>query len=128
MPVLRRALAATGEQANACVQANSTTCLTYAYALYDLGRALRLSGQSGAAVPVLEARLQIDNQRPWSPPSCNWRASTSDETASGSGLTRFERRHRQPCGVEALPVLLGVLTGPDHTIAWPVLWIVSAKR
>lgn len=64
VPVLRRALAATGEQANACIQPHSTACLTYAYALYDLGRALRLSGHSAAAVPVLEARLQIDNQRP----------------------------------------------------------------
>jgi hypothetical protein len=64
VPVLRRALAATGEQANACLEPNSTTCLTYAYALYDLGRALRLSGHSAAAVPILEARLQIDNQRP----------------------------------------------------------------
>ena len=38
-------------------------CLTYAYALYDLGRAVRLSGESQAAVPILERRLQIDNQR-----------------------------------------------------------------
>ena len=30
-------------------------CLTYAYALYDLGRALRLSGDPTAAVPILEA-------------------------------------------------------------------------
>ena len=29
-------------------------CLTYAYALYDLGRALRLSGDPAAAVPILE--------------------------------------------------------------------------
>ena len=61
--VLRRALAATGEQAQACLQPSSNNCLTYAYALYDLGRALRLSGNSAAAVPILEARLQIDNQR-----------------------------------------------------------------
>jgi hypothetical protein len=64
IPVLRRALAATGEQTNACLEPISNTCLTYAYALYDLGRALRLSGDSAAAVPILEARLQIDNQRP----------------------------------------------------------------
>lgn len=64
IPVLRRALAATGEQTNACLEPTSDTCLTYAYALYDLGRALRLSGDSAAAVPILEARLQIDNQRP----------------------------------------------------------------
>ena len=37
--------------------------MTYAYALYDLGRALRLAGNAGAAVPVLTKRLQIDNQR-----------------------------------------------------------------
>lgn len=62
--VLRRALAATGEQAHACLEPASGNCFTYAYALYDLGRALRLSGNSAAAVPILEARLQIDNQRP----------------------------------------------------------------
>ena len=41
----------------------SSTCLTYAYALYDLGRAVRLGGEPQAAVPILERRLQIDNQR-----------------------------------------------------------------
>ena len=64
VPVLRRALAATGEHVTACVEPASTMCLTYAYALYDLGRALRLSGDPTAAVRVLESRLQIDNQRP----------------------------------------------------------------
>jgi hypothetical protein len=64
VPVLRRALAATGEQTGSCLQPSSTACFTYAYALYDLGRALRLSGDSAAAVPILESRLQIDNQRP----------------------------------------------------------------
>lgn len=64
VPVLRRALAATGESLAACVEPASGTCLTYAYALYDLGRALRLSGQPAAAVPILERRLEIDNQRP----------------------------------------------------------------
>ena len=64
VPVLRRAVAATGKQQSACLEPASSDCLTYAYALYDLGRALQLSGHSSAAVPVLEARLQIDNQRP----------------------------------------------------------------
>jgi len=36
--------------------------VTYAYALYDLGRSLRLSGDPQAAIPVLLARLQIPNQ------------------------------------------------------------------
>jgi serine/threonine-protein kinase len=37
--------------------------LTYAYALYNLGRSLRLAGRPAEAIPVLERRLQIDNQR-----------------------------------------------------------------
>jgi tetratricopeptide (TPR) repeat protein len=51
--VLRRAVAAfpTG-----------TTDLDYAYALYNLGRSLRLSGRPREAIPVLERRLRIPNQ------------------------------------------------------------------
>jgi hypothetical protein len=64
IPVLMRAASATGERLNDCREPVSETCLTYAYALYDLGRALLLSGQPQAAVPVLRRRLQIDNQRP----------------------------------------------------------------
>jgi hypothetical protein len=63
VPVLKRAVLATGETVGACVEPANTTCLTYAYALYDLGRAERLSGEPQAAVPILERRLQIDNQR-----------------------------------------------------------------
>ena len=62
--VLKKALAATGESLAGCVQPSSETCLTYAYALYDLGRALRLNGPAAQAVGVLEHRLQIENQRP----------------------------------------------------------------
>jgi eukaryotic-like serine/threonine-protein kinase len=36
--------------------------LTYAYGLYDLGRALVLAGDPGGAVPILEQRLKIPNQ------------------------------------------------------------------
>jgi hypothetical protein len=63
VPVLERAVLATGETVGACVEPASTTCLTYAYALYDLRRAERLSGEPQAAVPILERRLQINNQR-----------------------------------------------------------------
>jgi hypothetical protein len=63
VPVLKRAVLATGETLGACLEPASSTCLTYAYALYDLGRAVRLSGEPHAAVPILERRLQIDNQR-----------------------------------------------------------------
>jgi hypothetical protein len=63
IPVLRMALTATGAQLAGCLHPASTACLTYAYALFDLGRALRLSGHPAAAVLLLQARLQIDDQR-----------------------------------------------------------------
>jgi hypothetical protein len=63
LPLLRRALAATGEHLGDCLQPDGLRCLTFAFALYDLGRALLLSGDPGAAVPVLSGRLEIDNQR-----------------------------------------------------------------
>jgi len=36
--------------------------LTYAFALYNLGKSLRLAGRPKEAVPVLEKRLRIPNQ------------------------------------------------------------------
>ncbi len=63
-PVLREAVAATGESVANCAVAESEACLTYAYALYDLGRSLQLGGDPAAAVPILERRLEIGNQRP----------------------------------------------------------------
>ena len=63
VPVLKRAVLTTGETLRACLEPANSTCLTYAYALYDLGRAERLNGEPQAAVPILERRLQIDNQR-----------------------------------------------------------------
>jgi tetratricopeptide (TPR) repeat protein len=62
IPVLQQAAHATGESASTCAQPTSQNCLTYAFALYDLGQALRLSGQPAAAVPILEQRLRINNQ------------------------------------------------------------------
>jgi serine/threonine-protein kinase len=44
------------------VAAASPSSLTYAYALYDLGRSLRLSGDPRAAIPILWRRMQIPNQ------------------------------------------------------------------
>jgi serine/threonine-protein kinase len=51
IPVLRQAVAAA-----------SPGSLTIAYALYDLGRSLRLSGDPQAAIPILWRRLAIPNQ------------------------------------------------------------------
>lgn len=44
------------------LQAADPGSLTYAYALFDLGRSLRLAGDPQAAVTVLYQRLQIPNQ------------------------------------------------------------------
>jgi eukaryotic-like serine/threonine-protein kinase len=51
VPALHQALASTGPGS-----------LTYAYALFDLGRSLRLAGDPQAAVGILQRRLQIPNQ------------------------------------------------------------------
>jgi len=51
IPLLRRAIAGA-----------PSGSLTYAYALYDLGRSLRLDGDPQAAIPILWRRLAIPNQ------------------------------------------------------------------
>jgi eukaryotic-like serine/threonine-protein kinase len=53
VPLLQRAVAAFPK---------GTSDLDYAYALYNLGHALRLAGQPQEAIPILEERLQIPNQ------------------------------------------------------------------
>jgi Flp pilus assembly protein TadD len=55
VPLLRSAVE------GAC--ASSGAGLTCAYALYNLGRSLRLSGQPAAAIPYLQRRLQFAAQR-----------------------------------------------------------------
>jgi serine/threonine protein kinase len=54
VPILRRAVASFPE---------GTSDINYAYALYNLGNALRLSGHPEEAIPVLERRLEIPDQR-----------------------------------------------------------------
>jgi hypothetical protein len=61
---LTGAIRASGQSLAGCMEPTSESCLTFAYALYDLGRALRLEGEPGAAVQILSERLRIDNQRP----------------------------------------------------------------
>jgi eukaryotic-like serine/threonine-protein kinase len=53
VPVLEEAVGAFPE---------GTEDLDYAYALFNLGNALRLSGRPEEAIPILEQRLQIPNQ------------------------------------------------------------------
>jgi serine/threonine-protein kinase len=54
VPVLRRAVDSWPEDSRD---------IEYAYALFNLGRALRLSGDPEAAIPYLEKRLTFDDQR-----------------------------------------------------------------
>jgi len=59
--VLEQARSATGKTTAECRQPSSNACLTYAYALFDIGHALRISGQPAQAVAVLEERASIQN-------------------------------------------------------------------
>jgi hypothetical protein len=61
---LLAAIRDSGQSLVGCIEPASESCLTFAYALYDLGRALRLQGRDSEAVAVLSERLRIDNQRP----------------------------------------------------------------
>ncbi len=54
VPILQRAVASFPA---------GTSDLDYAYALFNLGNALRLSGRPDDAIPILEQRLRIPNQR-----------------------------------------------------------------
>jgi eukaryotic-like serine/threonine-protein kinase len=53
IPVLRRAVASFPQ---------GTTDINYAYALFNLGHALRMAGHPEEAIPILERRLQIPDQ------------------------------------------------------------------
>jgi serine/threonine-protein kinase len=54
IPLLKRAIAGAPK---------GSGDLTYAYALYNLGRSLRLAGKPAEAIPYLQRRMRIDNQR-----------------------------------------------------------------
>jgi tetratricopeptide (TPR) repeat protein len=60
---LLEAVRSSGQSLAGCMEPASEACLTFAYALYDLGRALRLQGRHTEATAILSRRLQIDNQR-----------------------------------------------------------------
>ena len=80
IPTLRRAVAAA---APGSVQQG--------YALYDLGQALFLSGDPAAAVPILEQRMQINDQLP-----TVRKLLDAALAASGAGQQRFPRGRRRP--------------------------------
>jgi tetratricopeptide (TPR) repeat protein len=60
---LSAAIRASGQSLAGCIEPAGEDCLTFAYALYDLGRALRLEGRRAEAIAILSERLRIDNQR-----------------------------------------------------------------
>jgi tetratricopeptide (TPR) repeat protein len=74
IPVLRQAVAHAPHDS-----------LTYAYALYDLGRSLRLAGDPRDAVTVLYERLQIPNQTETVREQLQLALQALGQTASQSG-------------------------------------------
>ena len=59
--------------------------LNYAYALFNLGNALRLSGRPEDAIPVLEQRLQIPNQTETVERELEAARGEAEEGGSGDG-------------------------------------------
>ncbi len=92
---LRAALLASGESTARCGVPVSEMCLTYAYALYDLGRALLLDGDPRAALGVLSERLQIDNQRATVQEELDL-ARAADAGATAAPLLRERARETAP--------------------------------
>ena len=80
MPILRRAVASFPE---------GTTDLDYAYALFNLGNALRLAGRPEEAIPILERRLRIPDQQASVAAELDRRASRGRGT--GWPATAFRR-------------------------------------
>jgi serine/threonine-protein kinase len=80
IPLLQQAIKATGRTAGEC-RNPSGSCLTLAYALFDLGRAERLTGHPDVAIPILQQRLLIDNQRG----AVQQELDLAKQQASGSG-------------------------------------------
>jgi serine/threonine-protein kinase len=121
IPVLRHAVAAAPHDT-----------LTYAYALYDLGRTLRLSGDPRDAVTVLYERLQIPNQTETVREelqlalqalgqATNQSGGASPNGAGGHGA-RGHHRHPDsggpPAGPASVPPVAGpTAAAPPHT-AW----------
>jgi tetratricopeptide (TPR) repeat protein len=87
VPVLRKAVAE-----------SSPGSLTYAYALFDLGRSLRLSGDPRAAVPILWRRLQIPNQTPVVRSELRLALEALGQQASLPGGSKHGDHQGQPSG------------------------------
>ncbi len=62
---------------------SGATDINYAYALYNLGNALRLAGRPQEAIPLLEQRLQIPNQQGAVAQELELAQQQAGETSSG---------------------------------------------
>jgi tetratricopeptide (TPR) repeat protein len=80
VPLLQQSVTAFREQGR-------TGEVTYAYALYNLGRALRLSGRPAEAIPYLQERLRISSDRRSiiERELAAARAATGDSSTAGPG-------------------------------------------
>ncbi|HEY1520270.1 MAG TPA: serine/threonine-protein kinase [Solirubrobacteraceae bacterium] len=87
IPVLRQA-----------IHAASPTSLSYAYALYDLGRSLRLAGDPRDAVSVLYQRLRIPNQTPEVRQQLQLALIALGQAANGGGAATGPPGHRHDHG------------------------------
>jgi Flp pilus assembly protein TadD len=87
VPILRRAVAEAAPGS-----------LTYAYALFDLGRSLRLAGDPRAAVPILWRRLQIPNQTSVVRSELRLALEALGQQASLASPKHGDRHHRPPGG------------------------------
>ena len=94
IPVLRQAIAAA-----------SPGDVNYGYALYDLGRSLRLAGDPNAAIPVLQRRLQIPNQTPVVRSELRraQRAGTASRPAARPATPSPPGHHHVPPGDDHVP-------------------------
>ena len=70
--------------------------LTYAYALYDLGRSLLLSGNPQAAIPVLQQRLRIPNQTATVQALLNQAEQAAGQTSASGGAALPGKDHGKP--------------------------------
>jgi serine/threonine-protein kinase len=94
IPVLAQAVDA--GRGTSCTNPPSQACLNnYAYPLFNLAHAYRLAGQPDQAIPLLQQRLQIDDQRP----AVQQELALAQQAVSGtaaSGTTKGKGKAKKP--------------------------------
>jgi hypothetical protein len=80
------AIEALQQAVDAFESAGATDDINYAYALFNLGKALRLGGRPEEAIPILEQRLQFQNQRDVVAQELALAQEAAGQTSSGGTL------------------------------------------